>query len=92
MAHSKSAEKRIRQNETRRLKNRALMNALRTQVKKAREALAAGDAERAKAVCAATGRALDKAAARGLIHRNNASRHKARLAKALAKIAQPKTA
>ena len=88
MAHSKSARKRIRQNETRRLRNRTYMSALRTQIKKMRQALEARDRGRAQAEYQATTRALDKAVTKGVIRSNNASRHKSRLARELAKLAQ----
>ena len=89
MAHSKSAKKRIRQNETRRLGNKAGMTALRTQIKKVRAAIEAGDIERAQTEYQATARALDRAVTKGLIHRNNADRHKSRLARHLATLAAP---
>ena len=87
MAHRKSAKKRIRQNEKRRLRNRSHITALRTQVKKMRQALEAGDLERARAEYGTTAAALDKAVTRGVIHANNASRRKSRLANQLATLA-----
>ena len=87
MAHTRSAKKRIRQNEKRRLRNKAQMSALRTQIKKFRTALEAGDLERARTEYQATARALDKAVTKGIIHRNNADRRKSRLARELAKMA-----
>ena len=92
MAHSTSSKKRIRQTETRRLRNREDMSALRTLVKKFRLAVAAGDADKAQAEFNAAARTLDHAATCGLIHRNNASRRKSRLAHELRKLAQAKTA
>jgi len=88
MAHSKSAKKRIRQNERRRLRNKSQVTALRTQIKKMRQALEARDVQRAQAEYKLTVSALDKAVTKGVIHRNNANRHKARLARQLAGIAE----
>ena len=92
MAHSRSSKKRIRQNETLRQRNREDMSALRTQVKKVRLAIAAGDVEKAQAEFGVTARALDRAATRGLIHRNNAGRRKSRLAHELGKLAKTTSA
>jgi len=79
LANSKSAEKRIRVNERRRLRNRPYRSAARTLVKKAELAIAAGDQETAQgAVVKATGM-LDRVAGKGIIHRNNAARRKSRL-------------
>lgn len=79
MANSKSAEKRIRVSERRRLRNRPFRSAARTLVKKAELAIAAGDRDTAQgAVVKATGM-LDRVAGKGIIHRNNAARRKSRL-------------
>lgn len=86
MAHGKSSKKRMRQSETRRQRNKSQLTALRTQLKKVRQAIATGNAEKAQAELRVTARALDKAATKGVIHRNNASRHKSRLAQAVAKL------
>jgi small subunit ribosomal protein S20 len=92
MAHSRSSKKRIRQNQTRRERNKVGLTALRTQIKKMRQALAAGDPARAQAEFQVTASKLDKAATKGLLHKNNASRRKSRLALQLAKVAPPTTA
>ncbi len=76
----RSSLKRIRQNARRRGQGKAVRSMLRTVVKGAREAT--GDASDA---LKAAQSALDRAAARGTIHRNQAARRKARLAKASAK-------
>lgn len=86
MPHTRSAEKRHRQSERHRARNKAHMSTLRTQVKKLREALAAGDLEHARAEHAATVRALDKAVSKGIIHRNQAGRRKSRYARQLAQL------
>lgn len=90
MANHKSALKRIRQNEKRRLYNRHFRNRARTFVKKARAAIKGADgAEAVEAVRLAV-RDLDKAATRGVIHPRNAARRKSRLMKQLAALQQPK--
>jgi small subunit ribosomal protein S20 len=86
MANHKSALKRIRQNEKRRLHNRHFRNRARTLVRKGRSALVSGDAERARTAIREAVRDLDQAAARGVVHRRNASRRKSRLMKQLAQL------
>ncbi len=84
MANIKSQIKRNLQNDKRRLHNRAFRGSARAAVIKAKEAIQAGNAETSKeAVVAAISR-LDKAAEKGVIHKNNAARRKSRLMKALA--------
>lgn len=84
MANIKSQIKRNRQNETRRLRNRTFRGSARAAVNKARAQIVAGDAATSKeAVLEAISR-LDKAAEKGVIHKNNAARRKSRLMKALA--------
>jgi len=81
LANSKSAEKRIRTSERRRLRNRPFRSAARTFVKKAELAIASGDQAAAQeAVFAATSQ-LDRVASKGVIHPNNAARRKSRLMK-----------
>ncbi|MFM7144213.1 MAG: 30S ribosomal protein S20 [Alphaproteobacteria bacterium] len=87
MANHPSAVKRHRQSEKRAERNRVVRSRVRTGVKRARTAIEAGDPGAAAAVASAT-RDLDKAATKGVIHRNNASRRKARLARAAAKAAK----
>ncbi len=82
MANHKSALKRIRQTQKRRLYNRNYRNRARTFVKKARVALKTGN-NAAEAVRLAV-QDLDKAASRGVIHPRNAARRKSRLMKQLA--------
>ena len=86
MANHKSAIKRIRQNEKRRLHNRSFRNRARTLVKKAREAIASGDVEQARNATRTAVRDLDKLAQRGVVHKRNAARRKSRLMKQLAKL------
>ena len=79
MAHSKSAEKRIRQNANRRLRNRSARSALRTVIKKFHEAVAGGDAEAVKKAYHAAQVKLDKSASKGVVPKRTASRLKSRL-------------
>lgn len=84
MANHKSALKRIRQNEKRRLHNRVYRNRARTLVKAARTAIGDGELDAAKAATRTAIRDLDMAASRGTIHPRNAARRKSRLRKQLA--------
>lgn len=84
MANKPSAIKRIRQNEKRRQHNRLFRGKARTEVKKARLAIESGSAEEARAATLEAIKALDKAASKGIIHKNNAARRKSRLMKHLA--------
>jgi small subunit ribosomal protein S20 len=84
LANTKSAIKRNRQNEKRRVRNRVYRGNARTQVKKARLAIEAGNVEEARTATMEAVSALDKAAEKGILHKNNASRRKSRLMKALA--------
>lgn len=83
MPNSASAKKRLRQNDARRKANRSVRSTLRTQVKKVRTAIAAGDVEKSEAEYKAVQKKLDQAAASNLIHANAAARTKARLSKAI---------
>ena len=82
MANIKSAEKRNRQSIKRASRNRVVRGGARTAVKKARMAIESGDPNALQAVMLAE-RALDRAASKGVIHANNASRRKGRLFQAL---------
>lgn len=79
MANHKSAIKRIRVNARRRAENRLHISRTRTEIKQARAAMDKGDAETSREMVMVALRALDKAAARGAIHKNNAARRKSRL-------------
>ena len=85
MANIKSAAKRARQNVKRREHNRYYRTTARTYVKKARAQIAANDLEEAEITVQSAVKLLDKAAQKGVIHRNNAARRKSRLMKALNK-------
>jgi len=88
MANHPSAEKRHRQSVKRAARNQVVRSRVRTSVKTARAAIAAGDATTAVESVAAASRSLDKAASKGVLHRRNASRRIARLAKQAAKTRQ----
>ena len=86
MANHKSAINRIRTSERKRIRNRVFISRARTEIKAARVALDGTDLEAARATTLAAIRTLDKAAAKGILHHNNASRRKSRLMKQLAKL------
>ncbi|MHC4178133.1 MAG: 30S ribosomal protein S20 [Planctomycetota bacterium] len=79
MPTTKSATKRLRQNIANRLRNRSIKGAVRTQCRKVREAIQAGDAELAESEFQLAAKGLDRAGARNIIHRNAAARTKSRL-------------
>ncbi len=79
MPNHKSAEKRVRQSERRRLINRNNRTKLRTSIKKLRSVLDGGDAKAAGSLLPATVSEIDKAVKKGALHRNAAARHKSRL-------------
>jgi small subunit ribosomal protein S20 len=79
VANTKSAMKRIRQNERRRLRNRAVRSQVRTVVKVAR----AIEGPEQRATIEEAIRSLDKAVSKGVIHRNTAARKKSALARRL---------
>lgn len=83
MANIKSQIKRNRTNEKARLRNKAVKSEVKTYVRVVREAVAAGDKEAAVAALAVASRKLDKAATKGVIHKNQAANRKSGLAKAV---------
>ncbi|HZQ87032.1 MAG TPA: 30S ribosomal protein S20 [Acidimicrobiales bacterium] len=85
MANIKSQIKRNRQNEVRRLRNKAAKSEIKTRVKSAVRAAEAGAEDSADALKTAVKR-LDKAAAKGIIHKNQAANRKSKLMKRLAKL------
>jgi small subunit ribosomal protein S20 len=84
LANIKSQIKRNRQNEKRRVSNRIYRGRARTFVAKARTAIESENPETAKAAVVEAISALDRAAEKGIIHKNNAARRKSRLMKHLA--------
>jgi len=83
VANIKSQEKRNRTNERRRLRNKSVKSSLHTAVRGFREAVDAGDKGKAAELLASTSRKLDKAASKGVIHKNQAANRKSALASAL---------
>lgn len=86
MANIKSQEKRIRTNERARLRNQSVKSALRTAVRGLREAIDAGEKEKAAELLVSTNRQLDQAASKGVIHKNQAANKKSALTLALNKL------
>ena len=84
MANIKSQLKRIKTNEKARQRNVAVKSALKTVVRRVRTAADAGDAEAAAAALLTANKALDKAASKGVIHKNQAANRKSGLAKQVA--------
>ena len=84
MANTQSAKKQARQNQRRYLRNRNRRSTARTAVKKARLHMDEGNLEVAIEETRQAVSSLDRAASKGAIHRNNASRRKSRLMKRLA--------
>jgi small subunit ribosomal protein S20 len=81
MAHTRSAIKRIRQAERRRVRNQMIKSRVKTLIKRARTLIEAGELEQARLSVGDAISALDRAAERGILHRNNAARRKSRLVK-----------
>ena len=79
MPSTQSAKKRLRQNLVRRARNRSTKRAVRTQCRKVREAVAAGDLETAQTEFRLAAKKLDRAGSQNIIHRNAAARTKSRL-------------
>ena len=86
MANIKSQVKRNKQNEKRAERNKAVRTALKTSTKKIRTAVDTGDAEEAQARQRETARSLDKAVAKGIVHKRPAARRTSRLAKAVGSV------
>jgi len=91
LANIKSQIKRNRQNEKRRVRNRVYRGEARTYIRRARVFIENGEIDEARANTKQAIMALDKAAGKGVIHKNNASRRKSRLMKQLAAL-EKKTA
>jgi small subunit ribosomal protein S20 len=87
MANIKSQIKRNKQNEKRGERNKTVRTALKTSTKKVRLAITSGDAEAATTQQREASRALDKAVAKGIVHKRTAARRKSRLAKAASSVA-----
>jgi small subunit ribosomal protein S20 len=81
VANIKSQIKRVKTNEKRRQRNKSVRSAVRTAVRRFREAAAAGDTEQAVTLQRAAAKALDKAASKGVIHKNQAANRKSAMAR-----------
>jgi small subunit ribosomal protein S20 len=86
VANIKSQEKRIRTNERRRVRNKSVKSALHTAIRGFRTAAVEGDKDKAAELLVSTSRKLDKAASKGVIHKNQAANKKSALAQAFNKI------
>ena len=86
MANSRSARKRIRANERKHQRNKAVRSAVRTKITKARRVLFSGDQVDVEAELKAAVKALDRAAEKGILHRNNVNRRKSRLTSMAARL------
>lgn len=86
MANIKSQLKRIKTNERRTERNKAVKSELRTWIRKFRDAAASGDAEKTQEALAAASRKLDKAVSKGVIHANQAANKKSAMAKKAASL------
>ncbi|MCF4007550.1 30S ribosomal protein S20 [Corynebacterium uropygiale] len=86
MANIKQQKKRVITNEKRRQRNKAIRSAVRTEIRKFREAVASGDKAAAEAQLRVASRKLDKSVSKGVFHRNNAANKKSNMARALHKM------
>lgn len=86
MANHPSAEKRHRQSVKRAARNQAVRSQVRTEVKKLRTLVAQSDAGNARTALPGVASTLDKAASKGVLHKNAAARRISRLAKQVAKL------
>lgn len=86
MANIKSQMKRIRTNEAARQRNQSVKSALRTSIRKFREAAAAGEKDKALELLQTASKSLDKAASKGVIHANQAANKKSALSLAFNKL------
>ena len=84
MANTRSAIKRVRSNQRKRVSNKVVRTSVRTQLHTAHESVATADAAVARQAAMKAVSALDKAANKGVIHKRNAARRKSRLMKKLA--------
>lgn len=82
MANIKSAKKRVKTSEVRRMRNISKINAMRTAIKKFDQAVQVGDKEQAQQAMAEAIKRIDKAGAQGLLHKNNVANKKSRIARA----------
>jgi small subunit ribosomal protein S20 len=83
MANIKSARKRARQAQVRRVHNMSLRTAVCAAIKNVKKTVAGGDKAAAAGVLRESQRVIDRVVAKGVLHRNAGDRHKSRLAHAL---------
>ncbi len=81
MAHSLSAKKRVRQNASRRVRNRARKSMVKTQIKSLEAAITAGDVNKAQEQFKSLTKKLDKISTTSTLHKNTAARMKSRMAR-----------
>jgi small subunit ribosomal protein S20 len=89
MANIKSQKKRIITNERRRVRNKGVRTALRTYIKRFRQSVDSGNLDEATEALKVASRALDRAASKGVIHRNNAANRKSELTRRLNAAGRP---
>ena len=90
MAHSKSAKKRMRQNEKERQQNKSVKSSMRTSIKAVEQAIEDGDREQAEKAMSVAAKKLDKAGRLNIIHKNQASRRRSRLQKRVNEVEKKK--
>ena len=83
MANTASSRKSAKTSEIRRKRNSSMTSTMRTAIKNVKKAVSAGDKAAAAAALTASMSKIDRTAAKGVIHRNAAARHKSRLAQAV---------
>ena len=88
MANIRSARKRIRSDEKKTVRNRAIKSDLNTSIRNARAALLSNEVEASQMEVMSAVSKLDKAADKGVIHRNNAARRKSKLMRSLAEVSK----
>ena len=86
MANIKSQIKRIRTNEKARMRNKSVRSSVKTTIRKFHRAVEAGEHDQAREYARQAGRQLDKAASKGIIHRNQAANRKSAIDAAAAKL------
>jgi small subunit ribosomal protein S20 len=86
VANIKSQIKRNRQNELARERNKSVRSALKTSIRRFQEAVDAGKTDEAQAAAREVGKKLDKAASKGVIHKNQAANRKSSIFKKAASL------
>lgn len=85
MAHSKQAQKRIRNSEKRRIHNKTIASRMRTEIKRVLAAVADGNVDAAKAALPKAYQEVDRAAKTNILHKNAAANRKSMMARAIAR-------